>query len=109
LEDCKSRHSRSLLINTLNIIKQLRPVQYDKRHSLESNDYSKKENGFIAQEIINVMPYIVKEGSGSDKLLSVDYISIIPLLTAAIQEQQKLIELQRDKLEELEKIIKKKK
>lgn len=85
----------------LSIINQLKPIQYDKCNSLESNDYSKKENGFIAQEIKNVIPFIVKEGSGSEKILSVDYISLIPLLTAAIQEQQKLIELQQEKLKEL--------
>ena len=67
---------------------QLNPVHYNKKNSVESTSYSKTENGFIAQEIQKVLPFIVQEGTDKDKLLSVDYNSIIPILTKAIQEQQ---------------------
>ena len=71
---------------------QLNPVSYEKKQSLASTDYNMKENGFIAQELQKVMPTLVTEGTDKDKLLSVNYIALIPVLTKAIQEQQKEIE-----------------
>jgi len=76
----------------ISTIMKLNPVNYDKKNSLDALNYDKKENGFIAQEIQKVIPYIVIEGEDNDKLLSVDYTSIIPVLTKAIQEQQIIIE-----------------
>jgi peptidoglycan hydrolase CwlO-like protein len=59
--------------------------------------------GFIAQEIQKVMPMLVIEGSDKDKTLSVNYISLIPLLTKAIQEQQIQIEEKGKQTDELKK------
>ena len=70
---------------------QLNPVHYFKKNTIASEDYSKEENGFIAQEIKKILPFIVNEGSDKEKLLSVDYNSLIPILTKAIQEQQEII------------------
>ena len=70
----------------------MRPVNYKKKASLESTDYNSNESGFIAQELRKVIPTIVTEGTDKDKLLSVNYNSIIPILTKGIQEQQKQIE-----------------
>jgi hypothetical protein len=80
------------LENGISTVLKLKPVNYEKKNSLESSNYDKKENGFIAQEIQKVLPYIVDEGKDKDRLLSVDYTSIIPVLTKAIQEQQVIIE-----------------
>jgi hypothetical protein len=38
-----------------------------------------------------VLPQLVTEGKDKDHLLSMDYISIIPLLTKAMQEQDAVI------------------
>ena len=91
---------------------QLNPVHYNKKNSIEATSYSKTENGFIAQEIQKVLPFIVQEGTDKDKLLSVDYNSIIPILTKAIQEQQsqiveqhKLNEEQNKKIDRLEALV----
>jgi hypothetical protein len=86
---------------------QLNPVSYEKKSSLASSDYSIKENGFIAQELKKVLPILVNEGKGPDKLLSVNYISIIPILTKAIQEQQKTIEGQQKQIDELKILVEK--
>jgi len=75
----------------LSTVMQLNPVHYFKKNTIESKDYSKEENGFIAQEIKKILPFIVNEGSDKEKLLSVDYNSLIPILTKAIQEQQEII------------------
>ena len=51
------------------------------------------------------MPFIVKESSDKEKLLSVDYTSIIPVLTKGIQEQQKQIEEQQKQIDKLKALV----
>jgi hypothetical protein len=87
------------LSSGLSTIMQLKPVHYFKKNSIESTDYAVEENGFIAQEIQKILPFVVKEGSDNNKLLSVNYTSIIPLLTKGIQEQQTIIEAQQKQIE----------
>jgi hypothetical protein len=84
----------------LNKIMALRPVNYDKKFDLDSTA-TVNENGFIAQELQKIMPELVSEGNDKDKLLSVNYMAIIPVLTKAIQEQQALIEMQQQQINEL--------
>jgi hypothetical protein len=91
--------------NSIATIMKLNPVHYDKKNSLDSKDFDKKENGFIAQEIQKVLPFIVKEGTDKDKLLSVDYTSIIPVLTKGIQDQQKQIEDQQKQIDKLKELV----
>ena len=101
------------LANSLATVMQLNPVHYMKKSSLASTAYNQEENGFIAQEIQKILPFIVTEGTDENKLLSVDYNSFIPMLTKAIQEQQKQIEdqnakiaAQQKQIEELIKLVK---
>ena len=86
-------------------IMKLNPVHYNKKSTLSSSDYNMEENGFVAQEIRKVMPFIVSETLDKDKLLSVNYTSIIPLLTKGIQEQEKLIKIQQTKIDKQQKEI----
>ena len=88
------------ILNGVSTIMLLNPVHYDKKISLDSKDYTISENGFIAQEIKNILPFIVKEGKDRNKLLSIDYISLIPILTKAIKEQQTQIENQQKQIDE---------
>ena len=78
----------------------LNPVSYNKKKSISDSEYVIQENGFIAQELQKVMPKLVKVGTDKDKTLSVNYSGIIPVLTKAIQEQQK-------EIEELKQLVKK--
>lgn len=101
------------LANSLATVMQLNPVHYMKKSSLASTAYNQEENGFVAQEIQKILPFIVTEGTDENKLLSVDYNSFIPMLTKAIQEQQKQIEdqnakiaAQQKQIEELIKLVK---
>jgi uncharacterized protein YdeI (BOF family) len=94
--------------NALDTLSLLRPVKYLKKYDLPGSNYRKKELGFIAQEVQQVLPYLVTEGNDKDKLLSLDYISLIPLLTKAIQEQEikfKKLNQERDLLEKRMQII----
>lgn len=77
---------------------KLKAVSYTKKFSLEKNETGEvKEIGFIAQDLQKVLPELVTE-NGADKLLAVNYTSIIPILVKAIQEQQKEIEALKAKI-----------
>jgi len=52
-----------------------------------------------------VFPDLVNEGKDKDKILSVNYITLIPLLAKAIQEQQVQISSQQKEIDELKKMI----
>ena len=95
------------LSNSLESIMKLNPVSYKKKATLSSTDYSIKENGFIAQELQKVMPILVQEGADATKILTVNYISIIPVLTKAIQEQQKQIADQQKQINDLKVLVEK--
>ena len=103
--DIRLKKNINLLQNSLSIIKKLSPVSYDKKKSIYGDDYSIKENGFIAQELQKILPDLVHESPDKDKLLSVNYTAIIPILTKGIQEQQVIIEDQKKRLEALEKLV----
>ena len=90
--DVRLKSNISPLIGALSSLMQLNPVHYTKKTSLSASAYTLEENGFIAQEIQKILPYLVQEGTDKDKLLSLNYVSLIPLLTKAIQEQQAQIE-----------------
>jgi hypothetical protein len=99
--------------NGLRKIMQLRPVNYDKKVVMDSTA-TVNENGFIAQELQKIMPELVSEGNDKDKLLSVNYMAIIPVLTKAIQEQQAIIdrfqsvvEMQQQQINELKTALEK--
>jgi hypothetical protein len=93
------------LPNSLDIINKLNPVSYKKKDSISSTEYKHEEMGFIAQEIQKVLPMLVIEGSDKDKTLSVNYISLIPVLTKAIQEQQEQLSTQKKEIDELKKMV----
>ena len=111
--DLRLKSNITPLANSLATVMQLNPVHYMKKGSLASTAYTREENGFIAQEIQKILPFVVTEGTDENKLLSVDYNSFIPVLTKAIQEQQKQIEdqnakiaAQQKQIEELIKLVK---
>jgi hypothetical protein len=65
-----------------------RNVDEKKRAALVSS--GKNQIGFMAQELINIVPEAVKKDD-STGTYSVNYIMLIPILVEAIKEQQKLI------------------
>jgi hypothetical protein len=94
------------VLNGLSSVMQMKPVTYDKKASLESKDYNISEIGFIAQDLKTLFPKaIVNEGQDKDKLLSVNYTELIPVLTNAIQEQQKIIDEEKAKNDKQQKEI----
>ena len=81
---------------------QLQPKKYKKKRSIESEEYTIEEMGFLAQDIQKLLPYLVKEGSDPDKLLSLDYNSFIALLVKGFQEHDQALEQVNDRLARIE-------
>lgn len=72
--------------NAVSKLKTLRTVNYSWK-----SDESKKENlGLIAQDVEKVFPQVIDESR--DGYLGVRYADLVPVLIAAIQEQQAQIE-----------------
>ena len=72
------------------------------------NDFN--TDGFIANDIISVLPYAVYKPDNPDKMMSVDYSKLTPVLTAGKQELKsdnkmlrELISKLSDRLEKLAK------
>jgi hypothetical protein len=96
--DRRLKTNISPITNAVEKIMKLDPVSYSKKSSISSNEYKINEMGFVAQEIQKVLPGIIKEDDSEQKILSVNYVELIPLLTKALQEQQ-------FKIQELEKVV----
>ena len=63
---------------------------------------SEVRQGFIAQDLYEVLPHaVLKPENEQEQLWGVDYSSLIPLLTSAIQEQQLEIEELKALVEQL--------
>ena len=107
-----SRIKKNIVNSTYGLatVLKLRPVEYN----LTSNDL--KQVGFIAQEVQKLVPEVVTgiEGDLSKgEILGITYSNLVPVLTKAIQEQQKQIEdqnakiaAQQKQIEELIKLVK---
>jgi len=110
------------LDNALVFVERLRPVRYhydtDKYPHMGLN--TSEEFGFIAQEVYEIFPDIIKHKSlplngtntdsfgeirvsDEDTFMMMDYIRLIPLLTQAIKEQQTMILELKDRIVLLEK------
>lgn len=99
--DFRLKKDITYLSSTLCEIKALRPVSYRKKSSLWSEDYGSTEVGFIAQEVQEIYPDMVRNDGSKDSILSVSYIELIPVLVKAIQEQQEIIEEQQRQIQHI--------
>jgi hypothetical protein len=111
-QESDTRIKKNIVNSTYGLatVLKLRPVEYN----LTSNDL--KQVGFIAQEVQKLVPEVVtgKEGDLSKgEILGITYANLVPVLTKAIQEQQKQIEdqnakiaAQQKQIEELIKLVK---
>jgi len=78
----------------LNEIANLNPVSYLME---DQTGDSKRNFGFIAQDIESVLPEVVNTPKTENDLYTLQYTSIIPVLTKAIQElTQRLEDLQQE-------------
>ena len=62
------------------------------RFNWKADPKGKEKLGFMAQDLLEIIPEVVNIGNDSAKTLGVHYSDLIPVLTKAIQEQQAIIE-----------------
>lgn len=80
----------------LNTLMQMRPVTYYWKEGTTT-----RQLGFIAQEMQQLVPEAVTD-PGNGESLGMNYSTLIPVLTRAIQEQQEQIRTLKARLEQLE-------
>jgi hypothetical protein len=87
-------------IDAIKILKDLEVVDYS-----FSKSPGAKHTGYIAQQVETVLPSMVRYNE-RDKLYAISQSELIPVLHKAIVDQQKQIDAQTKKIEELEALIK---
>ena len=78
----------------LDEVMELRPVSY----SWKDQPGQGRNVGLIAQEVQPLIPEAVHVGDDERQTLGLNYADLVPVLAKAIQEQQEIIEQQREQL-----------
>jgi hypothetical protein len=106
--DSRIKSNIQTLSYGLDIVKQLKPSQYKHHNSIKEDGQFVKQDegandiGFIAQEVLPLIPEVVSVPVDTDKdLYSISYPKLTAVLTKAIQEQQTLIETQQTTINDL--------
>jgi len=76
-----------LNLDAIDTVQKLKPVTFEWKKP-KGNVGQGEQIGLIAQDLQKVLPQIVVTGDDKDKILSVKYDELIPVLIKAIQEQQ---------------------
>ena len=74
----------SEVVNCLDVINQITAVEYDWK------DSGKHSSGVIAQQLENVLPYLVETNEKEEK--SVNYSGLIAFLIGAVKELSEKVE-----------------
>lgn len=85
------------LPSALDNIMKLRPVTFVMKGDTEKS----VEYGFIAQDVQQVYPALVKMASDADQSLSLNYLGLLAPLLKAMQEQQSIMDDQKKQIDEL--------
>jgi len=103
--DIKLKKNIVPLSNSLKNILAMNGVNFDWRvDEFPNMGFTKtRQIGLIAQEVELLFPELVSEGP--DGFKSVDYSKLTPVLIEAVKEQQKQIDSQNKRIEELEKSV----
>lgn len=112
--DIQLKHDILPINNALSILDNLKPKQYfmDTLNNLNLNVSPEKQFGFIAQEVEQVLPNLVKDfqapedslavqSSSSGSFKAVNYIGLIPINTQAIKELNAIVTAQATVIDSL--------
>lgn len=91
------------LEKSLDKVMKLNGVTFNWDKTVRPSAPTTLQYGFIAQEIEKVIPELVSEDSDGYK--TINYIGVIPVLTQAMQEQQKEIEQLKDENKKLNETV----
>lgn len=113
VSDRKLKYNINSLNNATSLLKRLEPKSYYYKQDGEAGYLNLSEGlqyGFVAQELEEVLPNLVKEQVQPKKFKSdekitykaVNYTGLIPVLTQALKEQQEVIEKLEKRISDLE-------
>ncbi|MBS9935780.1 tail fiber domain-containing protein [Vibrio alginolyticus] len=97
--DARLKENVKVIDNALNKVGELSGYTYDKRKSLDSDEFT-RETGVIAQEVQKVLPEAVME-SDEEHILSVAYGNMNGLLIEAIKELNEKVDSLQNEVQEL--------
>ena len=103
ISDQRYKMNVELLANSLSGILSLEAYKY---HFDGQQETEKKSIGFFAQSLKEVFPEVVTYSESTD-VQFVNYDALAVIAIQAIQEQNKIIDIQEDKIEDLEDRVKK--
>lgn len=103
VSDARKKENIQNISYGLNEVMKLHPVIF----TWKEFPNSPQKIGFIAQEMKQIIPEVVVTGSDENKTMGIAYSDLVPVLTKAVQEQQKIIENQGKKIEEISKALEK--
>jgi len=103
ISDARVKKNINPISNATDLVNALHPVSYE----YKNDDFKSmglpvgKQFGLIAQEVEKIIPEVVTEHSQNKdlNLKGINYQELIPLLTKAIQEQNKLIVQKQNQLD----------
>jgi len=81
---------------------KLNPVKYQ----WKTDSLNQQKIGFIAQDVLNIIPEVVSIGDDANKTLGINYAEMNAVLVNAIKEQQKQIEALKKEIESIKKQLK---
>jgi len=87
--------------NGLEIVNNLKTYNYN----YKADKDKKATIGIMAQDLERLLPQLVSKADNGEESLSVNYIGLIPVLVNAVQEQQKVLDKQKLKIEQLEEAL----
>ena len=102
--DKRAKKNISTSAYGLEDVLNLNPVMYNWK---EEKDNSEKTIGLIAQELLEVIPEVVRIPENQEDYLGVKYAELIPVLIKAIQEQQSVIDTQIEEMVDMKAMISK--
>lgn len=110
LSDARLKKGSVPVSDGLVLVSQLQPVRFDWREQSERAigqslvlETSKRQIGFLAQDLARVLPEAVSVSSDDEAIMSVAETKLVPLLAAAIKELNGKYESQASEIAELSK------
>lgn len=97
--DLRLKENLDYNFNAIDILNQLKPVQFNFINQPDIH------YGFIAQEVLQILPQYVSTSSGKDSYYQMDYSKFTGILCKALKEQQTEITELKSQLNSLKSIV----
>jgi hypothetical protein len=87
LSDARAKENVVGIDSVLDAVVNMRPVRYN----MVGDEAKTPQIGFIAQEMLGILPEVVSKPITDDAMYGLNYAGLTPVLVKAIQEQQAII------------------